>query len=66
MKEGKELVVLFLAIVFIGFGALLGDIYNRGYEEGQINYSLGKIKYAVMDGVKVHFYDFVDAKIKEE
>lgn len=70
--QSKEEKIFFLvgtfsiiALVCLGIG-LYKIGYDKGYQDGQINYSLGKIKYAVMDGIKVHFYGFVDKEIKEE
>ncbi len=34
--------------------------YDKGYQEGQINYSLGKIQYTVLEGKMIHFFGIVD------
>ena len=64
----KLLLMIFwgLSIYFLVLVVSYQKGYDKGYQEGQINYSLGKIKYTVMDGIKVHFYGFVDKEIKEE
>lgn len=67
-KLAKYLVMVFcgLLLYFAGMYVSYQEGYDKGYQDGQINYSLGKIKYAVMDGIKVHFYGFVEKEIKEE
>lgn len=55
--------ILVLAILF-GAGFLIDKKgYDRGYKEGQINYSLGKIRYTVLEGKMIHF--FGNAPVKE-
>lgn len=57
------LIIFFIFIGFIAVSLIANNIgYNEGYKEGQINYSLGKIKYTVMEGIKVHFYGTVEEK----
>ena len=66
----KHGLIIFLVIslsltLFLCTGIVSHKIgYDKGYQEGQINYSLGKIKYTVLDGLKVHFYGFVDEEEK--
>ena len=68
-KHGLILFWVILLSVALVVGMVVGFHqlgYNKGYQEGQINYSLGKIRYTVMDGLKVHFYGFVDEEKKED
>jgi hypothetical protein len=71
MTEFSKKYALTIIIIFLIFGGFIGVSfvankigYDQGYQEGQINYSLGKIKYTVLDGLKVHFYGFVDEEEK--
>lgn len=69
MTDKHELIIFWVILlsIFLVVGMVVGFHqlgYNKGYQEGQINYSLGKIRYTVLDGLKVHFYGFVDEEEK--
>lgn len=59
--------IFLLCLLFVlGFFSYGKTQYDKGYRDGQINYSLGKIRYTVIEGRMIHFFDVVNDKIKEE
>lgn len=53
-------VILLLIVLFVCTGVVSYRIgYDKGYQEGQINYSLGKIRYTVLEGKMIHFFGSV-------